>query len=119
KLLASSISPADERSLGELNDRGVLVKPLSNEVHWLRADVVLKKKESSDSLLHSLLKISNQLTWLDLGGTELTDDALSSIGRLSNLTRLHLENTGVTDEGLIHLKQLPYLEYLNLYGTKV
>jgi uncharacterized membrane protein len=119
KLLASPVPPADEKELRELKDKGVLVRPLANEVHWLQANVVSQKRQPADSLMHSFLKVSSQLTWLNLGGTEITDDALSSIGALKNLTRLHLENTDVTDKGLQHLKQLPYLEYLNLYGTRV
>ena len=119
KLLASPVPPADEKNLKELKDKGVLVRPLASEVHWLQANVVSQRTGPADSLMRAFLKVSSQLTWLNLGGTETTDDALASIAGLKNLTRLHLENTDVTDKGLIHLKQLPYLEYLNLYGTRV
>jgi uncharacterized membrane protein len=117
KLLASAVAPAEEQMLSQLNSAGILVMPLAAEVHWLQASV--PQNQSGDSLINSLSKVSEQLTWLDLGGTTTTDKALAAIAQFKNLTRLHLENTQVTDEGLQHLKELPYLEYLNLYGTKV
>lgn len=117
KLLASAVAPAGEQMLSQLKNAGIMVMPLAAEVHWLQASV--PQNQSGDSLINSLGKVSEQLTWLDLGGTATTDQALAAIAQFKNLTRLHLENTQVTDEGLQHLKDLPYLEYLNLYGTKV
>lgn len=116
-LLASEIPPADAQSLAQLQSAGVQVMPLAAQVHWLQASIV--QSHSGDSLMQGLTKVSEQLTWLDLGGTATTDKALSSIAQCKNLTRLHLENTQVTDAGLQHLKEMPYLEYLNLYGTQV
>jgi uncharacterized membrane protein/mono/diheme cytochrome c family protein len=117
KMLSSGVTPADEQMLSQLQHAGVLVEPLAAKVHWLQANV--SQGDSGDSLVDNLSKVSEQLTWLDLGGTTTTDKALAAIGKFKNLTRLHLEKTEVTDEGLQHLKELPYLEYLNLYGTKV
>lgn len=117
KLLASQVSPADEQLLRQLQSEGVLVMPLTAEIHWLQAKI--PQHQSGYALMNNLSKISEQLTWLDLGGTGTTDKALSSVSKFKNLTRLHLENTQVTDEGLQHLKDLSYLEYLNLYGTQV
>lgn len=116
-LLASEVKPADEQILTQLQGEGVQVMPLAAQLHWLQANV--GQSQSGDSLINGLTKVSEQLTWLDLGGTATTDQALASIAKFKNLTRLHLENTQVTDEGLQHLKDLPYLEYLNLYGTQV
>lgn len=116
-LLASEIKAADEQTLSQLQTNGVQVMPLAEKVNWLQARIPMAK--SGDSLMQSLSPLAEQLTWLDLGDTQTTDNALASLPQFKNLTRLHLENTQVTDAGLQHLKEMPYLEYLNLYGTQV
>jgi uncharacterized membrane protein len=117
RLLDGKVNPANIQIVDKLHDKGLLVSPLRTEVHWLKAS--LSEQSSADSLMNDLAQLSEQLTWLDLGESATTDQALSSLSSFKNLTRLHLENTKITDEGLIHLKDLAYLEYLNLYGTRV
>lgn len=117
KLLASAAPPADAQVLTQLEEGGVAIMPLAAEVDWLQASV--SPKQSGDSVVNELSPVAEQLTWLDLGNTQTTDEALKTLAQFKNLTRLHLENTQVTDAGLQHLKDLTYLEYLNLYGTQV
>ena len=119
KLLATPVKPADEQTVKALQKKGVVLRPLSSEVHWLQASLNERHQLSVDSMVEAFSSVSEQLTWLNLGGTKTTDEILVSIGELKNLTVLHLENTEITDKGLKHLKNLPYLEYLNLYGTNV
>jgi uncharacterized membrane protein len=116
-LLASEITPADEQLVNNIQQRGVMIMPLAEEVHWLQVNV--PRSASADSLMNELGKAADQITWLDLGNTATTDEALKSLSQFKNLTRLHLENTQVTDAGLASIAELPYLEYLNLYGTQV
>jgi uncharacterized membrane protein len=117
KLLSSAVTPADELIIDQLQNEGLLVGPLAAEVHWLQANV--PNNYSGDSLMNNLSKVSEQLTWLNMGGTGTTDKNLAPISEFKNLTRLNLHKTKVTDESLQHIKELPYLEYLNLYGTEV
>jgi Leucine-rich repeat (LRR) protein len=91
--------------------------PLAMSTHWLQTSI--PPGGSADSLLNSLLMVSDQVTWLDLRSTPTTDHGLSFIAQFKNLTRLHLNNTEISGKGLHHLGNLPYLEYLNLYGTQV
>ncbi len=116
-LLASAVTPADEQLVSNIQQRGVMIMPLAEEVHWLQVNV--PRSASADSLMSELGKAAEQITWLDLGNTATTDEALKAISSFKNLTRLHLENTQVTDAGLASIAELPYLEYLNLYGTQV
>jgi uncharacterized membrane protein len=116
-LLASEVAAADEQTLAQVQTGGVQVMPLAEKVNWLQARIPLSK--SGDSLMQNLTPLAEQLTWLDMGDTQTTDEALATIPQFKNLTRLHLENTQITDAGLQHLKAMPYLEYLNLYGTQV
>jgi len=78
-----------------------------------------KPKEISQSELEALLDAKDHITWLDLGATELTDEATEVIGQLGNLTKLKLQNTKITDAGLENLSGLKNLSSLNLYGTSV
>lgn len=66
-----------------------------------------------------LLKEMENLVWLHLGGTDVTDQGLPHLAGLTSLTRLHLERTKVSDAGLAHLKDLQNLAYLNLYQTGI
>ncbi|WKN32837.1 hypothetical protein PZB74_05700 [Porifericola rhodea] len=116
-LLATEVPEVDEQSLKQLQASGVQLMPLAAEVNWLQARIPLSK--SGDSLIQALQPVAEQLTWLDMGDTRTSDQALATVPKFSKLTRLHLENTQVTDAGLQHIKDLPYLEYLNLYGTQV
>lgn len=116
-LLSSGAEPIEGEQLIKLRTRGIKVKPLAAKTNWLQAK--LSPADSINSLMNEdLINIANQLTWLDLGGTGTTDEALVSIGQFRYLTRLHLENTLVTDQGLQYLMTLNYLEYLNLVGTE-
>ena len=67
------------------------------------------------AVLHDL----KNLLWLNLGGTDVTDQGLPHLKELASLTRLHLEKTAVSDAGLAHLSGLENLTYLNLYQTAV
>ena len=59
------------------------------------------------------------LTWLDLGGCVLTDDALAAVAKSSNLQSLFLAEAKFSDAGLKHLASLKYLGTLNLTRTAV
>lgn len=116
---AMAVPPADPEALNEVMGLGVLIQPLSQETNLLQAQFLNVVDTFSDQDLELLLPLSEQITWLDLGRTNVTDAGLETIGQLKNLKKLHLEKTSVTDAGLTHLRELNQLEYLNLYGTSI
>lgn len=116
-LLTSRTSPVSEQTLAQFKMKGLRLEPLSDEIHWLQADVA--PFVAADSLLQSFKSISKDVTWLSLAGTSITDAGLSPIADFTYITRLHLGNTSITDDGLKHLRSLSFLESLNLYGTEV
>lgn len=116
-LLAAGTEPADGQVLHELEATGVQVLPLAAGSPWLQAR--LAQDQPLEVQISQLTKIVQQLSHLNLEGTEMKDDEISAIAQFKNLTRLRLEHSNITDKGLQHLKQLPYLEYLNLYDTQV
>ncbi|EPR67351.1 hypothetical protein ADICYQ_3624 [Cyclobacterium qasimii M12-11B] len=117
-LLAEGTTPFDEEKLNAYVSEGIAIKRLSNEDNWLQ--VTLYRKDSVDALLGRLATdFPDQITWVDVKDTQLSDVGLEAVGKFKNLTRLRAEKTAVTDAGLTHLAGLSFLESLNLYGTKI
>jgi uncharacterized membrane protein len=69
--------------------------------------------------IRSLLGIKDQLVWLQLSNTGISDDALQLVGKLSNLRKLNVSRNTISDKGVNHLLGLSNLKYLNLYETNV
>jgi len=117
-LLAEGTTPPDGEKLKAFKSKGVMIKTLSNNSNWLQ--VTIDKNLPVSELLSELsIAFPEQVTWLDLKETPITDAALAPISSFKNLTRLRLEKTGISDEAMEHLKGLKYLEFLNIYGSKV
>ncbi|MAS94174.1 MAG: hypothetical protein CMO55_13340 [Verrucomicrobiales bacterium] len=95
------------------------VMPISAEDERLRVNVINAAKEFGDEQLKLLEPVADQVIWLDLARSQITDEGLKTVGKMRGLERLHLENTKVTDSGIAQLKGLTDLEYLNLYSTEV
>jgi mono/diheme cytochrome c family protein len=112
------VEAANEKTLKQLHDRGVVVLPAARNSNYLSANFVTVDSitEKDISLLSSIKK---QLIWLRLNDKKITDTMLGTISQLTNLTRLQLDHTGITDKGVGVLKSLANLQYLNLVGTAV
>lgn len=72
-----------------------------------------------DAELQQLGSVGNDLCWLDLSRTGITDAGLKVLAKMPNLERLDLRGTAVGDEGVRALAGLNNLETLGLYGTRV
>lgn len=118
QVLTMKVPAANPEVVDELKKLNLLVLPLSKEQNQLEVSAV-NARTFNDTQAAILPKLSNQIVWLKLGDTEISDAALTAIAKLKNLQKLHLEETKVTDVGLKQLRQLTNLEYLNLYGTAI
>jgi uncharacterized membrane protein len=98
--------------------RGVVITPLTPDRMFLSVDMV-NTPEFGDDQMSLLLPLREQIVWLDLSATQITDKALTQIAQFKTLTRLSVDNTRITDTGLAQLKNLPALRHLNLYATAV
>ncbi len=117
-VLSLKVPAADEKVLASLESVRLLVNPVASEQNLLEVSAV-NAKEFSDAKVALLTPLAQQIVWLKLGNTQITDAAMPEIAKLKNLNKLHLEYTTIGDAGLNKLKELPYLEYLNLIGTQV
>lgn len=111
------VEAADPKVIGALLKLGAVVLPVAHESNFLSANLI--NVTSLDSAVELLSQLKEQLVWLKVGGQPMTDNHLSKLSALKNVTRISLDGTQVTDAGLNHLKSLDALLYLNLNNTKV
>ena len=117
-VLTMTIPAGDAQTISALQKAGLLVLPVAKEQHQLEVSAV-NAPNFGDAQAGLLAKLNQQIIWLKLGDTNITDAAITQVALLKNLQKLHMERTHITDAGLKQLRTLPYLEYLNLYGTAI
>jgi mono/diheme cytochrome c family protein len=117
-ILAGTLPPPDAAALKALSDAGGTVRTLSKNNAALSVDL----SHAGDALERALPlieRLGQDVLWLDLKGTLVSDAQLRLLPKLKNLQRLHLERTAISDAGLAQVKLCTQLTYLNLYGTKI
>jgi hypothetical protein len=114
-----TVSAADAKALEKLSQMGAVAGPLAANTNLVSVNFSMAGPKAGDAQLEALKPVAEQLFWLNLGGTAVTDAGVKALAGLKNLRRLHLEKTAVGDDGLAAIKDLAELRYLNLYGTKV
>ncbi len=112
------VKPGDAKAIANLEKAGLLVRPLSSTQNLLEVSAV-NAPNFDDKQIALLLPLSDQIAWLKLGKTKVTDKGIVDIVKLKNLNKLHLEYTEVSDAGIAGLKDLPKLEYINAVGSKL
>lgn len=117
-VLSLKVAVPAEKSVDAIKKAGLLVMPIAHDKNLVQVSAV-NAPGFGDGQSGLLTSLSDQIVWLKLGHTKITDGGLKELAKLKNLNKLHLEYTGVTDAGLNDLKNLQYLEYLNLVGTKI
>jgi mono/diheme cytochrome c family protein/uncharacterized membrane protein len=114
-----TVPAPDAKTVESLKKMGLLVMPLSSlQPHLLEINAV-NVATLNDVQLAMLEPLADNIVWLKLGDTQISDKAMTTILKLKNLQKLHLENTAIGDNALKGLDKLPYLDYLNLVGTPV
>ena len=117
--LNRNVAPVDAKAMEALRKAGALAMPLAANTNLISVSFIGGSDKVNDSHLAQLKAVADQLVWLNLAGTKVTNGGLKNLEALKNLTKLHLEKTQIGDAGLASLKGLADLEYLNLYGTQV
>lgn len=110
------VAEISQDTIVALKKKGLHVERISEESNFIKVSCINKPSFSDqDSDLLSPLK--DQIVYLDLGKTLITDAIFEKISTLPNLTILKLDNTGVTGKNIEALEKLKYLRNLNLMGT--
>ncbi len=109
--------PADTAQLNSIVRQGFTVHRLSSNSNLL--EVSLPKVRSVNVKMESLLGLKDQLVWLQLSNSGMSDKDLEAVGQLPNLIKLNLSKNNISDDGVRRLKHLSKLEYLNLNENDV
>lgn len=112
------VNAADNGAIQKLKDAGIIVMPVSRNSNYLMVNFVMAP-DAGDAEVELLAAIKEQLVWLKIGDTKITDAALAVIGSCNNLIQVQLNNTAVSDKGMEHLQGLQNLQSISLVGTKV
>ena len=113
-----AVDPATEESLSNLKSEGFFAEKVSETSNWLMISCV-NFQSFSDQDWSKLGAVKNQIAYLDLTGTQVTDVILDSLNTLPNLTVLKLNQTGISGENLQVLNENKNLKHLYLNKTKV
>lgn len=112
----AKVEKADAKTLDALKKLGIVALPIEVNSPYLSVNFI-SAPNTSDSLVQPLQNIAKQIAWLKLNDANISDDALQTLAKMTNLTRLSLNNTPIEDiSALANLKEL---RYLSLVGTKV
>ncbi|MEM7371632.1 MAG: c-type cytochrome domain-containing protein [Bacteroidota bacterium] len=116
-VFALQVPAADPSAIQSLAGRNGRALPIAQEQNLLQISFAKDSTPFANGDMKLLSSLSEQITWLDLRNTSISD--FSDLAQLTHLSRLHLEQSAVQDGDLASLSGLQHLEYLNLYGTDI
>ncbi|MDO5980762.1 c-type cytochrome domain-containing protein [Flavivirga spongiicola] len=117
--LREMVQSPKKEIIDSLSNQGFILNLLMKDNYFLEANFSLSEKKLTMHSVESLLQIKDQLIWLNMSNSNVTDGNLEKIGRLENLIKLNLSGNKISDNGLVHLEKLKNLESLNLFNTEV
>ncbi len=112
------VATADEKALERLRSLDVRPTLLADGSAYLSVSLIGHKNITADQI-NALQGIKDQLVWLNLGHSNLSDADLAALSPLKNLRVLYLNHTDVSDDGLAQMANLANLRHLSLVGTHV
>ena len=112
------VAPGNPLLIDSLRTMGITIIPIAAGNNYLTVSF-LNASVNPDSVLGKLTGLKDQVIFLKLSGSKVSDSGAAAIAGLPKLTRLYLDRTKITDTGLMKLTTLKHLQYLNLTGTNV
>lgn len=116
--------PDIEQRLEDVNRSAETVLGLLEKIlEWPRVQAGQKldllDMEITDRDLAYLVEALDNLKFLSLAGTRITDAGLAHVKSLQGLQELHLDRTAITNDGLAMINGLQNLEVLDLKDTRI
>ncbi len=118
-LYTFEVEPADSTLIAGLEESGFRVRKVAHDLNLLEIGVEAGRTRVSDEAFERLASLAEQVAWLDLSRSGVTNADLGVVSDMPHLNRLYLQFTPVSDAGVRHLEGLSHLEYVNLYGTSI
>lgn len=115
----AEVKQADPVVLEKLKSINVMVSPIAANSNYLSVSFMNVLQENGLTAIEEIIKLNQQLIWLNLDYQNLDLMAWRKVSSLINLRKLTVKNSNMDDEKLDHLKTLNSLVSLNLVGTNV
>jgi uncharacterized membrane protein len=112
-------APVSKKVLHQLKQAGFFIKYLHYNPDLLDITLPNHNKENITDKLKLLLIIKDNILWLNISGTNASDDDMDIINQFKNMQRLRLDETPVSNIGITKLQELQSIQSLNIYGTRV
>ena len=117
--LAAQVKGVDATAVAAVASLGASVTQIAEGNPLLRVEWISGANHVTDEQISKIGALAENVTELDLGDTQASDEGLKMLSGFNKLTYLDLHDTGVTDATVEAIVGLQYLEYLNLYGTSI
>lgn len=113
-----NLNPVIEDSLAALRKKGFYVEPIAKGSPLLKVSCI-NFPDFQDQNLQDLGALNAHVVYLDLSGTQVTDEILRGLTDFPNLTVLKLSNTQVSGAKLEELMTCKNLKSIYLNGTSI
>src|SRR5690606_22062563 len=114
----ADIPPPNTETVEKLLAKGLKIIKLAENKNQISISAI-NYSAFNDADAQLVAELGENVLQLKLGDTQITDEGLQYIGKLTQLQQLHVENTSVSSAGLQYLQSCDKLRYLNLVNTEV
>ena len=112
------IPAADPVSIEAIKKMGLIAQPIQEGSNGLSINFV-NIKQFDKSMLEALYNIKDQVVNLRMTNMPIKDNDLIKLMPFKNLSTLQIEKSDITDEGMAIIGKITSLELLNIYGTQI
>lgn len=113
-----NLNPVIEDSLAALRNKGFYVEPIAKGSPLLKVSCI-NFPDFQDQNLQDLGALNAHVVYLDLSGTQVTDEVLRGLTDFPNLTVLKLSQTAISGNSLNQLGQSQKIKLIFLNQTEV
>ncbi|WP_017445603.1 c-type cytochrome domain-containing protein [Gayadomonas joobiniege] len=112
------VAELSEQVVIQLEQAGFHVSRIQQGQPFVRLIYANNKQDITEQTITALLQAKEQIKWLKLAKSSVTDQQLSQLAELKNLTWLDLSNTQISEQGLTHFANKANLK-INTFNTQV
>lgn len=108
-----AVNKADMEALKQEN---LIISPVAQHQNLVEISAV-NTPGLNDEKMKLISKLAQQVTWLKLSNTKITDAGIKAISNCSNLVKLNIGGNAITNISCNTIKHFQNLETLNIVGT--
>lgn len=115
----SLIEPLSKDKIEAIIEEGFNVRQIATNSNFLDVSNHGQSRMITQDRINTLVGAGDHIAWLNISHTDLNDEGLWVLSKLSNLTKLNINNTNITDIGVDAIAGFERLTMLNIYGTNI